>query len=216
MRTWTAEDQRFSVEIARELSKRDIPTPKVFSLEFDFDFASIPESYVISSTSSFSNTHSSRRGSVSLTATATTNPLQRSKSHVAALKRSLTKVSHSARFPAHLVERDLFADFISANQIVPPEPKNDIAGTNSTAAKFSANFDKDWNHTFDLIDVQKSFTVVDTHLSCPASNDIPAFDAALKLDVDADVKVTLSVGFIISGSIIPPKISKAAFTAGKK
>jgi hypothetical protein len=38
------------------------------------------------------------------------------------------------------------------------------------------------------------------------------FSANAHLDTDVDVSVTLTVGYIISGKIFPPKITRAAFT----
>jgi hypothetical protein len=69
--------------------------------------------------------------------------------------------------------------------------------------------------TVHLIDIDESFPVVTASLTCAGTGSIPdfktsiSFTAAVKANMDADV------GFIITGSIVPPRIDDLAFTSSQ-
>jgi hypothetical protein len=190
--------------------RRSTP-PEVMTITIDYNFHLIPTT----------------RGTVSMTALATTNPLQRPMTNTQALRRALGYSesgelnSRSGNSAGELVKRemlrrDLFADFVGGNKI--PEgttwgEANATAPSKRDLESRWLDWSKDWNHQFDVINVQQAFPVVDAGISCPQNGDIPAFSAKMKVDADVTARATVTVGFIVAGSIIPPTISKAAFTA---
>ncbi|KIM27844.1 hypothetical protein M408DRAFT_329777 [Serendipita vermifera MAFF 305830] len=194
-------------------SRRRSTPPEVLTITIDYNFHLIPES----------------RGTVSLTALATTNPLQRPMADAQVLRRALGYSesgelnARSANSPSELVKRealrrDLFASFVGGNVI--PEGTTFAPG-NATSKRGHGNghearwldWEKDWNHQFDVLDIQQAFPVVDAGLSCPQNGDVPAFDAKIKIDADVKARATVSIGFIVAGSVLPPAITKAAFTS---
>jgi hypothetical protein len=190
--------------------RRSTP-PEVLTIAFDYNFHLIPAT----------------RGTVSLTALATTNPLQRPMTNTQALRRALG-YSESGELNARsgngaseivareVLRRDLFADFIGGNRI--PEGTT-WGGANSTAPSKRdlesrlLDWSDDGNHQYNVINVQQAFPVVDASISCPQNGDVPAFSAEMTINADVTATATVTVGFIVAGSIIPPSISKAAFTA---
>ncbi|THG96943.1 hypothetical protein EW026_g4972 [Hermanssonia centrifuga] len=56
------------------------------------------------------------------------------------------------------------------------------------------------------ISLDKSFTVFDQSLSCPASGASPAFTGEIKVDVEPKVQAVIDFGVAASGSIVPPKL----------
>lgn len=206
--------------VAAAKRRRSAP-PEVLTVKIDYQFNLIPLS----------------RGTVSLTALATTNPLQRPLATTQRLRRALgydESDSHHRRRGGHrqlvnreIRRRDLFTDFVNGNTIPAGITADAIAAktmttdgklgklgksANGTTSKLG-NWSKDWNKQFDVLDISQGFNVANVKLSCPQNGDIPAFDAKVLIDAQVDVKATVTVGFIAAGSIIPPKISKAAFTA---
>jgi len=76
------------------------------------------------------------------------------------------------------------------------------------------DFDKTFNKNLDPITINKNFPILDQSVSCPQVGNIPAFQAGLKMNVDVAAKLTPNVGFIVTGSVVPAKIDKLAFTGG--
>ena len=114
------------------------------------------------------------------------------------------------------LRRDLFADFVGGNRIPEGTTWGDANSTTSTKRANEArwlDWENDWNHQFDVINIQQAFPVVDASISCPQNGDVPAFDASITIGANVDASATVTVGFIVAGSVIPPEISKAAFTA---
>jgi hypothetical protein len=190
--------------------RRSAP-PEVLTITIDYNFHLIPTT----------------RGTVSLTALATTNPLQRPMTNTQALRRALgysesgelnSRSGNSAGelVTREILRRDLFADFIGGNRI----PEGTTWGEANTTAPSKRDLESRWldwsqnvNHQFDVINVQQQvFPVIDTGISCPPNGNIPAFSAQMKIDADVTATATVTVGFIVAGSIIPPSISQAAFT----
>ena len=58
------------------------------------------------------------------------------------------------------------------------------------------------------MDINKNFPIIDQSISCPQKGKAPAFEAGIKMDADVSAKLTANVGFIVTGSIVPPKIDK--------
>ena len=183
-------------------SRRRSTPPEVMTITIDYNFHLIPAS----------------RGTVSLTALATTNPLQRPMTNSQALRRALgysesgelnarSGNSASELVRREALRRDLFADFVGGNSI-PAGTTFGEASTNSSAPAAKTgkearwlDWEKDWNQQFNVIDVQQSFPVVDAGLSCPQNGDVPAFDAKIKIDADVKARATVTVGFIVAVSI---------------
>lgn len=170
------------------------------------------------------------RGTISLTALATTNPLQRPLASTQNLRRALGSLddgslnARSGRSASELVarevrRRDLFVDFIGGNQI-PPGVNADTgvtdASSNTTDHLISNEaWTNQWNKQYNIFNVQGSFPVMDVDLACNQSGDIPAFHAKANINADVNIQATVTVGFIVSGTIIPPAITQAAFTSGE-
>jgi len=110
--------------------------------------------------------------------------------------------------PSFLRKRDLFDDFVNSNKITAGVPRSNIASVNRTSDSVVRKWDKGDTHTFNLLDVHQNFLIFDSSISCPAAGS----SMNAHLDADVDVSVTLTVGYIISGKIFPPKITRAAFT----
>ncbi|KAG8816894.1 hypothetical protein FRC17_000145, partial [Serendipita sp. 399] len=183
--------------VAKAKVKRSTP-PEVLTITFDFNFHLIPTS----------------RGTVSLTALATTNPLQRPLVNAQHVRRALgysengplnarRSTSAGELVSRELRRRDLFAEFVKGNTI-PSGVTSRITDAPSASSNSSAissklgNWSKDWNKQFNLLDINDSFPVADAKLSCPQNGEIPAFDAKIKIDADVDVKATVTVGFILA------------------
>jgi hypothetical protein len=165
------------------------------------------------------------RGTVSLTALATTNPLQRPLASTQNLRRALgDDGSLNARSPRELVareirRRDLFADFVGGNQI-PPGVNANAGVTNASSSSnttdhlmSSGAWTDQWNKQYNIFNIQDSFPVMNVDLSCDQNGNIPAFHAGANIDANVNIQATVTVGFIVSGTIIPPAITKAAFTS---
>lgn len=144
---------------------------------------------------------------MNFTTVATTNPLQRPFTQVSNLHSALRR---STGRPSSLRNRDLFDDFVGNNRITADVPRVNIATVNrtTTASDLVKKWDNDGTHTFNLLDVHKNFTIFDGSIDCSALG----FSANAHLDTDVDVSVTLTIGYIISGKIFPPAITRAAFT----
>jgi hypothetical protein len=149
---------------------------------------------------------------VTFTTVATTNPLQRPLTEISRLHAALT---HSTGKRSFFRKRDLFDEFVSNNKITTDGPHVNIASV-SRASDLAV--EKKWvksdAHTFNLLDVHKNFPIFDSSIDCPASNSSGGLGLSAKahIDADVDVSVTLTVGYIISGKIFPPSITRAAFT----
>ncbi|PVF92576.1 hypothetical protein CPB86DRAFT_841263 [Serendipita vermifera] len=221
----TASNQTLTDSVSKRVAlHKRASNPEVMTITIDYNFHLIPAS----------------RGTISLTALATTNPLQRPLVSAQRLKRALgygedgELNARSANSPGELVRReilrrDLFAEFVGGNVIPAGVTDELFAAKNEKKAKtakvgslsanstdepvYNAKWQHDWDHTFELLDIHQAFPVVDAKVSCPQNGDVPAFDAAIKVDADVNVKASVTVGFIIAGTIIPPKITKAAFTS---
>jgi len=121
----------------------------------------------------------------------------------------------STGMPSFLRKRDLFDDFVSNNKITTDTPRVNIASVNGTATNSGSvvrKWDKGDTHTFNLLDVHKNFPIFDGSISCPAAGSGVGFSANAHLDADVDVSVNLTIGYILSGKIFPPGITRAAFT----
>lgn len=147
---------------------------------------------------------------MTFTTVATTNPLQRPFTRVSHLHAALRR---STGRPSFLRKRDLFDDFVSNNKITADVPRVNPAPVNLTTTTGDSvvkKWDKDGTHTFNLLDVHKNFPIFDGSINCPAPGSGLGFSANAHLDTDVDVSVTLTVGYIISGKIFPPSITRAA------
>jgi hypothetical protein len=145
---------------------------------------------------------------VTFTTIATTNPLQRPFTEVSRLHTALRR---STGRPSFLRKRDLFDDFVSNNKIT---ADMNIASVNLTTARDSVvkKWNKDDTHTFGPLDVHKNFPIFDGSIDCLVPGSGLGFSANAHLDTDVGVSVTLTIGYIVSGKIFPPRITRAAFT----
>ncbi|EJD42531.1 hypothetical protein AURDEDRAFT_152807 [Auricularia subglabra TFB-10046 SS5] len=95
--------------------------------------------------------------------------------------------------------------------------------TNSTVSPFqvrsrrrrqlvSPRFDKSGSTNAPPISLSKDITLIDKTFSCPANGGI-GVDAHLKVDLDVGVDAQVAFGYIVSGSIFPPKLKKLALTS---
>ena len=116
--------------------------------------------------------------------------------------------------PSFLPKRDLFADFVNSNKISTDLPRVNSAAVNRTATGDSVvkKWDNSDTHSFNLLDVHQNFMIFDGSIGCPVSDSGLGASVNAHLDADVDVSVTLTVGYIISGKIFPPSITRAAFT----
>ena len=113
--------------------------------------------------------------------------------------------------PSFVRKRDLFDEFVKNNKITADIPRVNIASVNhtTTSGVVVKKWEKDGEHTYNLLDVHKNFPIFDGSINCPAPG--PGI-ANAHLDTDVDISVTLTIGYIISGKIFPPGITRAAFT----
>jgi hypothetical protein len=79
----------------------------------------------------------------------------------------------------------------------------------------STGFNETISTNLRVLDINESFPVFSTSLSCPAQGAIPAFDASLSVTAAVNAQVDAEVGFIVVGSIVPPQIEDLAFTTSK-
>ena len=144
---------------------------------------------------------------MTFTTVATTNLLQRPFTQVSRLHAALRR---STGMPSFLPKRDLFNDFVNSNKIT-----NDLLQVNNrtpTADSVVRKWDKSDTQSFNLLDLHQNFLIFDGSISCPVPGSELGASVNAHLDTDLDVSVTLTVGYIISGTIFPPSITRAAFT----
>ncbi len=67
------------------------------------------------------------------------------------------------------------------------------------------NINKSSTITFD---VAQPFTVLDQYEECAASGNTPAFEAGIKITVDAKVHVDLTYGVAAQGTLVPPQMTE--------
>lgn len=75
------------------------------------------------------------------------------------------------------------------------------------------SFDESTSKSLD-IDFSKSVELFNSALSC-AGNENENEEITLKVDVDADVALTATFSFDISGTVIPPDVSKLTATTSQ-
>ncbi|KAJ7580284.1 hypothetical protein C8J56DRAFT_279200 [Mycena floridula] len=91
-----------------------------------------------------------------------------------------------------------------------------------TAADFVAkrslasfnDIDLNITKTLPTLSIDKSFPILDLSVSCPATSDAPAFSASLKADAEAKIDMTITLGLVATGTIIPPNLDDAGVFAG--
>lgn len=76
-------------------------------------------------------------------------------------------------------------------------------------------FNKSISKAVHLLDIDKSFPVVSTSLTCAGHGSIPAYKASISFTAAVKANMDAEVGFIITGSIIPPRIDDLAFTSSQ-
>ncbi|PSR71292.1 hypothetical protein PHLCEN_2v12806 [Hermanssonia centrifuga] len=69
----------------------------------------------------------------------------------------------------------------------------------------SFNVDKSSTTT---INVSQPFTVLNQYEKCAASHNSPAFEAGIKITVDAKAHADVTYGIVAQGSIVPPKVTE--------
>jgi hypothetical protein len=60
-----------------------------------------------------------------------------------------------------------------------------------------------------LIDIHQTFPVFTAALTCPSG------DAGIFIDAAVNAKIDAEVGVIVKGSLIPPRITRLAFTSSQ-
>ncbi len=75
----------------------------------------------------------------------------------------------------------------------------------SLFADMSFNVDKSSTTT---INVSQPFTVLNQYEKCAASHNSPAFEAGIKITVDAKAHADVTYGIVAQGSIVPPKVTE--------
>jgi len=68
--------------------------------------------------------------------------------------------------------------------------------------------DETLDKKFDPITVNKTITIIDQTLDCPQLGNLPSVSGHFKVTADVHANVTANVGFIVTGTIVPPKIDK--------
>ena len=77
------------------------------------------------------------------------------------------------------------------------------------------NFDPSVTQQLPPVDVDKTFPLFSQSISCPASGNIPAFDASVKADVVTKANAVITLGVAASGTLVPPKLSQIGIYTGK-
>ncbi|PVF93429.1 hypothetical protein CPB86DRAFT_109040 [Serendipita vermifera] len=81
------------------------------------------------------------------------------------------------------------------------------------SADGSTNFNETISKNLRVLDINESFPVFSASLSCPAQGEVPAFDTSISVTAAVKAQLDAEVGFIVVGSIVPPKVDDLAFTA---
>ncbi|KAK7457234.1 hypothetical protein VKT23_010536 [Stygiomarasmius scandens] len=79
--------------------------------------------------------------------------------------------------------------------------------------KFTS-FDKDITKDLPPVDIDQTFPIFEDKISCPASGNIPAFDASIKADVVAKAHAVISLGMAATGTVVPPKLDEFGVFVG--
>ncbi|KIM33069.1 hypothetical protein M408DRAFT_326729 [Serendipita vermifera MAFF 305830] len=75
------------------------------------------------------------------------------------------------------------------------------------------SFNESTSNSFTALDIDQSFPVLSASLACPGNGTRPAFDASIAVTAAVKAKIDADVGFIVTGSIVPPQINDLAFTS---
>jgi hypothetical protein len=76
-------------------------------------------------------------------------------------------------------------------------------------------FNKSISKTVHLIDIDESFPVITASLTCGGDGSRPTYAASLSFTAAVKAQMDAEVGFIITGSIVPPQIDDLAFTSSQ-
>uniref|UniRef100_A0A0W0EY55 DUF7223 domain-containing protein n=1 Tax=Moniliophthora roreri TaxID=221103 RepID=A0A0W0EY55_MONRR len=79
--------------------------------------------------------------------------------------------------------------------------------------KFNS-FDKSITKDLPPVNVDKTFPIFEEKITCPATEDLPAFDASIKADAATKANAVVSIGIAAAGTIVPPKFSEFGVFAG--
>jgi hypothetical protein len=218
LRVWTHEDQSIPAAVTKKM-KRGVADPNhpVRGLRFDFDLTSIPES----------------KGRINMVISSTSNPLQRGS--LDNVKRDLRSSRH---FNPRLQTRGLFGDFVDkvkdkgkkvidkveegvgkgVDKVIDAGKKvGEVVGDGVDKAKEIAKdineFDQNFNKDFPPVNVDKQgLTLLDTSINCPPSIKGIGFQTGLKITGDIKMDAKVSMGFLVKGSIVPPKLDDMVLT----
>jgi phage-related protein len=79
----------------------------------------------------------------------------------------------------------------------------------------STHFNESTSTTLHVIDIDQSFPVFTASLACAGNGTRPAFDTSISITASVKAEMDAEVGFIITGSIVPPQIDDLAFTSSQ-
>ncbi|CCA68979.1 hypothetical protein PIIN_02839 [Serendipita indica DSM 11827] len=77
----------------------------------------------------------------------------------------------------------------------------------------ATGFNETLSKNFHVIDIDQSFPVFSASIDCPSSGVVPALGAGVSVSAAVQAKLDAEVGFIVTGSIVPPQIDDLAFTS---
>ncbi|KAI0056899.1 hypothetical protein BV25DRAFT_1864173 [Artomyces pyxidatus] len=85
------------------------------------------------------------------------------------------------------------------------------------SAKISSltSFNKTLTQSLPPVNIDKSATLLNTNINCPADQFNPAsFSASANINVEAKVNAVVQLGVVAAGTVVPPKISEIGIFAG--
>ncbi|KAG8757455.1 hypothetical protein FRC14_002019, partial [Serendipita sp. 396] len=77
----------------------------------------------------------------------------------------------------------------------------------------ATSFNETISRTLNVIDVDQLFPVFSASVDCPGQGPIPAIQTSVSVTAAVKAKLQADVGFIVTGSIVPPQIDDLAFTS---
>ncbi|THU93422.1 hypothetical protein K435DRAFT_191536 [Dendrothele bispora CBS 962.96] len=87
----------------------------------------------------------------------------------------------------------------------------DVEVTAAKAVSFFTDlfdFDEEITKNLPAVDIDQTFPVVEDTISCASSDDVPAFNASIKVDVGAKAHAVVSLGLVATGTLLPPNLDE--------
>ena len=116
-------------------------------------------------------------------------------------------VASSSRCHSHFFKRGFFGEIGSA-----------IGNTAGDIGDTTSDVGKNVTKTLIPVNINKDFEILNVNKSRPAEEGSgkPEFRADIKADTDTQARATVTLGVVVQGSIVPPKIEDFGVFAGMR